>query len=187
MRKAFKIFIGVVIALILLIYAGQYFMIKETKKHSPKIEENYAFGTTEINLVYCSPFKKGRVIFGNLVPYGHVWRTGANEPTTITTNVDLKINGKILPAGEYTLWTVPESDHWQVIFNSKINDWGVQFGGKASRDPKFDVLEVAETVKNLDSSVESFKIWVDTPLEKDTYYLHFSWDKIQVDLTMNKQ
>jgi hypothetical protein len=65
------------------------------------------------------------VIFGGLVPYGEVWRTGANEATTFTTNQDLLVDGSFLAAGKYTLWTIPGPESWKVIFNSKMYPWGI--------------------------------------------------------------
>lgn len=79
---------------------------------------------TYLKVTYGSPRKKGREIFGGLVAYGEVWRTGANEATEFTTTRDIKINKKILKAGTYTLFTVPEKDSWTVIFNSTLGQWG---------------------------------------------------------------
>ena len=98
-----------------------------TKKHSPEQTVTYNQGDLQIDLFYCAPSKKDRVIFGELVPYGEVWRTGANEASTFTTNKDLSIDGQTLAAGTYSLWTIPDREQWQVIFNSKMYPWGVNF------------------------------------------------------------
>ena len=79
--------------------------------------------------------KKGREIFGGLVPYNEVWRTGANEATTLTVNKDIKFGDQRLPAGTYSLWTIPQQTQWTVILNSEIPGWGVSWGAKAARNP----------------------------------------------------
>ena len=87
----------------------------------------YTQGDLQLDVFYCSPSKKGRKIFGELVPYGEVWRTGANEATTFTTNKDLIIDGKKLVTGNlYSIWTIPEEDSWTIIFNNKMYNWGVK-------------------------------------------------------------
>ena len=87
-----------------------------TKSHSPEKVAVYQDADFNIKVKYSSPFKKNREIFGLLVPYSKVWRTGANEATTFSTNKDLKFNDGVLPAGEYTLWTIPNEDQWEIIF-----------------------------------------------------------------------
>ena len=77
------------------------------------------------------------------MPYGEVWRTGANEATTFETNQDLTVEGSKLEAGKYTLWTIPGETSWIIIFNENMYSWGVSFSdGKASRVEKFDALKV---------------------------------------------
>ena len=120
----------------------------------------------DVKISYGQPSKKGRVIFGaegsqSLEKYGKVWRTGANEATTFTTNKDLTIEGKTLPAGKYTLWTIPREDKWTVIFNNKMYDWGVSFGGDASREESADVLQVDVPVNISSIPVEKFEISFD--------------------------
>ncbi len=149
----------------------------QTKKHSPEETVEYRQGEIQFHVYYNRPYKKGREIFGGLVPYGEVWRTGANEATTFATNVDLRIDGKELPAGRYTLWTIPGPDAWTVIFNGKLYGWGVGWGGKASRDPGADILEVRVPVETLSTPVEQFTIAFegDNPAA-----LTLSWDRTRV-------
>lgn len=109
---------------------------------------------------YSRPSKKGRVIFGELVPYGKVWRTGANKATTITTDKAITLGGKALAAGTYTLWSIPEAATWQVIFNSKMYPWGVNYDGEPQRNPTADVLTVEVPTETLESEVENFTISV---------------------------
>jgi hypothetical protein len=102
-------------------------------------------------VIYSRPSKKGRVIFGNLVPYDQVWRTGANEATELTLYVPMTIDGKKLAAGTYTLYTVPGKNTWEVIINSDTNVWGA-FSYKKEKDilrisvPRQDAPAYTETL-----------------------------------------
>ena len=79
---------------------------------------------SDIVVNYSSPAVKGRMIWGGLVPYGKVWRTGANEATVFETSKDIVLSGQTLPAGKYALFTIPAENEWTVIFNSEWNQWG---------------------------------------------------------------
>ena len=114
---------------LVLIAGGLYYIQVYTKSFSPSATIDFNDGDLKIQVVYCRPYKKGREIFGKLVPYAKTWRTGANEPTTFETNQDLKFGDKVLKAGKYSLWTVPNPETWQVVFNSEIPPWGVNFDG----------------------------------------------------------
>jgi hypothetical protein len=81
-------------------------------------------GLTDITIDYSRPVAKGRTIFGGLVPYDKVWRTGANDATTITFSDDVTINGQALPKGAYSLHTIPGKDSWTIIFNKTAKQWG---------------------------------------------------------------
>src|ERR1700742_522213 len=80
-----------------------------------------------ITVKYSSPRAKGRKIYGGLVPYGEVWRTGANEATSFVTDAGLTIDGKDVPAGSYTIFTVPNADKWTLIVNKKTGEWGIPY------------------------------------------------------------
>ncbi len=138
--------------LALVLFLAFQWMKSSTKKMSPEGNVSFKFEEYDVNLFYNRPSVKGRTIFGQLVPYNEVWRTGANEATTFTTATDLEIDGKILPAGEYSLWTIPGEQEWQFIWNSKVPGWGVDWDGKANHDPEFDVLTTTiykETIPNI--------------------------------------
>jgi hypothetical protein len=95
-----------------------------------------------ITINYSSPSVKGRRIFGDLVPYGQVWRAGANEATIFETDKDIKVEGKALPAGKYSLYAIPGEKEWTIIFNKQTGQWGVKRGGATSRDEAQDALTV---------------------------------------------
>lgn len=155
------------------------------KRLSPKDTVEFRLNDLKLKVVYNRPYKKGRVIFGGLVPYDQVWRTGANEATTFTTNQDLRIMGFLVPKGEYTLWTVPKDSVWKVMFNTKEYPWGVDKGTmKPMWDPNYDLLELEIPVQKLDSVVEQFTIGFDNTT--DNLKLTMVWDKtkIAVPLTL---
>ena len=91
---------------------------------SPTSIVTMKYKNTYIKITYCQPHKKGREIFGELVPYGKVWRTGANEATEITVTKDILIGADTLKAGTYSVFTIPTPDKWTVIFNSELGQWG---------------------------------------------------------------
>ncbi len=122
----------------------------------------------ELTVNYGSPSVKGRKLWGELVPYGEVWRTGANEATSITLSKDMKIQGKDLPAGKYGLFTIPAEDgKWTVIFNSQANQWGA-YDYKADKD----VLRVNATAETRAEVSET----MDFVMENGKLVLR--WDKL---------
>ena len=191
MKKLVKILLWIVgiIGLLLLVFNFILWPIlqKQTKKISPEQNVTYSKGDLKLDLFYCSPSKKDREIFGGLVPYDEVWRTGANEATTFTTNKDLMIAGQPLPAGEYTLWTIPNETSWKVIFNDRMYNWGVKLTNqKASRDPEHDVLVVEAKVSKSLNIVEDFSITLNVS-SPDTTVMMFAWDKVVVPIEIRQQ
>lgn len=173
----------------LLLVALFYFVIgpimkSQTKKHSPEQTIAYTQGNLHVDVFYNSPAKKGREIFGELVPYGEVWRTGANEATTFESDEDVVINGQTLLAGKYSLWTIPNKDKWTVIFNSKMYGWGVKFTNqKASRNQKYDALVTEVPVSNSITSMEQFTISF-AEEDANTLVMILAWDKVVVPIKM---
>ena len=106
-----------------------------------------------IKIIYGRPQKNGREVFGNLVKYDEVWRTGANEATEVKVYKDVMIAGKKLRAGSYSLYTIPGKDKWTIIFNSEIDYWGAY-----NYNPDNDVLRVEAEVKTSDEEIEAFSI-----------------------------
>jgi hypothetical protein len=104
---------------------------------SPNAVVGQTVGTTDVLITYGRPSVRGRVIFGDLVPYGEVWRTGANEATTFTVSKDVTVEGEALPAGTYALFTIPTEEGWTVIFNRAAEQWGA-----FDHDPAQDALRI---------------------------------------------
>ena len=150
----------------------------KTPQPSPAATVGQTVGLTEIEIAYSRPSKKDRVIFGDLVPYNEVWRTGANSNTTLTTSDVLIFNKDTLMAGTYALYTKPlEGSTWKVIFYKSTDNWGTP--------DKWDETQVALTVnasvKNMNDIIESFTISVDD-ITADGANLVFSWDKTKAVL-----
>jgi len=182
MAKFLKWFFMGLGVLILLGVIGYQWLIHNTKKHSPFERVEFVEDRQRIQIEYCRPYKKDRDIFGGLLPYGKVWRTGANEPTTFENTADLIIDGKTLPAGDYTLWTVPKEHEWEIMFNDKHYSWGVSFGAEAARKPKHDILVVNAPVQlRNDTTIEQFTISV---MRAENLRLSFTWDDVHVELPM---
>jgi hypothetical protein len=170
-----KILIGLAVLAVIL-FVGFQILSSQTKKASPEVKQSYNVGAAKIDLFYCSPSKKGRDIFGGLLPYGEVWRTGANEPTTIETDKNIKVGDKSLAAGKYSIWTIPQKDSWTVIFNKEVPDWGVTWGSKAARNEKEDVAQVVVPVEKLTVSQEKLSI------DANNNALTISWDMTKVSV-----
>jgi hypothetical protein len=177
MKKFFKWVAIIIGILIVVLFIAFKYMQSQTKKASPEQTVEYKKQGKDISVFYCRPYKKGREIFGGLVPYGQVWRTGANEATTFETKTELMIAGKSLAAGKYTLWTIPEQKEWTVIFNSKEYGWGVTFGGMPAREADKDVLQVKVPVQALENRIEQFTISFEDSTDLN---LVFAWDKTKV-------
>jgi len=118
---------------------------------------------------YSSPRMKGRKIYGGLVPFGQVWRTGANEATTFVTSADVEVGGKTVPAGSYTIFTVPTADKWTLIINKKTGEWGIPY--KYEGD---ELLRLDMNVSKLNSPVENFTIAYDKSVGGCT--LRIDWE-----------
>src|SRR2546421_2783873 len=114
----------------------------KSNRPSPPATATGKVAGANITINYSSPAVKGRKIWGDLVPYDKVWRAGANEATIFTTDKDIKVEGKSLPAGKYSLYAIPGQKQWTIIFNSQTGQWGIQRNGETTEDPAKDVLRV---------------------------------------------
>ncbi len=181
-----KVLIGAGIIVIILVgYAGYNFMT--TKSHSPQDVATYERNGLKISLIYCQPFKKERLIFGKesegaLVPYGKKWRTGANEATEITFNKDLKIKGKLLKAGSYSMYTIPGRKEWTIVFNSKLDYWGAKPGGSPFEEG-LDVLRIKVPANSMPKKFE--QLTIDFRKSGKTINLRLRWDKTKVIVPLN--
>lgn len=126
--------------------------------------------TKDITITYGRPYKKGREIFGKLVPYGQTYRCGADEPTMITFAKDATFGGKPIKAGTYSLFAVPNEKSWTVILNSELKMWGTDHDKHADKD----VLKVDVPVETLSTPKEQ---WTITPTSKS---ITMEWDKTKV-------
>ena len=128
------------------------------QKPSPLRTDEGKIGTAQVKVQYGSPALRNRVIWGDLIPFGEVWRTGANEATFVEFSEDVTVEGQELKAGKYSLFTIPkESGNWTVIFNS---DWNLQHGHYQYKEEN-DVLRVEATPQWGDSSQENLSISVE--------------------------
>jgi hypothetical protein len=139
------------------------------KRASPHADVSANLGGKKITISYGRPFVKGRAIFGGLVPFGEVWRTGADEATTLTTEADVVIGGLKVPKGEYSLFTIPTEKQWTLVVNKTAKQWGA-----FKYDAKQDLGRVPMTVAAT-KPVEQFTIEM-VPAGKQLT-LKLSWDK----------
>lgn len=180
MNKIFKWFFGflILVAICLAIYV---FYTNPPRK-SPIDTVSLVENDLKLDVVYNRPSKRGREIFGGLVPYKEVWRTGANEATTFKTNKPIRINNDSLPAGKYTLWTIPNDSVWQIIFNRKQYPWGVDKEMKPMREAEFDIVTVPASVEKINKTVEQFTIGFDNTMDDIT--LTLVWDNTKIALPL---
>jgi len=140
---------------------------------SQKAQVMQTVGLTDVTINYSRPGVKGRVIWGELVPYDKVWRTGANEATSITFSTDVKVNGQPLPAGTYSFHTIPTESDWTLIFNKKADQWG-----SYSYDEKEDALRV-----RVKAQPHEFTEWMELSLPDiavDKATVALDWEKLRV-------
>lgn len=144
---------------------------------SPKSMISQTVGLTDVEIDYHRPSAKERVVFGNLVPFGQVWRAGANENTTISFSEDVTINGATLKKGKYALYITPKADEWTIFFYTDTNNWGTP---EKWDDAKVALKANAKT-ELLNRNVETFTIGI-ANTGMDAAYLEFAWEKTLVAL-----
>lgn len=150
---------------------GQGFevLLLDPTQASPRKELKSKKGELELKVNYGSPNVKGRKVWGELVPMDEVWRTGANEATMIEISKDVMVEGKMLPAGKYSLFTLPSANQWTIIFNKKAEQWG-----HYDYDAKEDALRVTVTPQLVDQHSEAMEFL----MEGDMIVLR--WEKMKV-------
>ncbi|MFN8341247.1 MAG: DUF2911 domain-containing protein [Cyclobacteriaceae bacterium] len=127
-----------------------------------------------IKITYSQPHKRSRVVFGQLVPFGEVWRTGANEATEITLTRDIQFGNQLLKAGSYSIFSIPDKEKWTLIINSDLGLWGAY-----NYNTKNDVMRIEAPVEKLtDTAWEAFTISIETRNDKAS--LLFRWEQTSV-------
>src|SRR6476661_5607292 len=175
-----------------------------TPRPSQKASVMQRIGVTDVTITYSRPAVKGRQIWGDplpgqtadvkgeatlddqnkrpkdaaIVPWGHVWRTGANEATMFVVTDDVLINGQKLPAGSYSLHTIPTKDEWTIVFNGTANQWG-----SFDYDPAKDTLRVKAKPQWMNTSEEYLSYSFD-PVTEDSAQVNIRWEKISVPFTV---
>ncbi len=145
---------------------------------SPRQKVEQQFSMSKISVDYGRPGVKGRKIFGELVPYGQVWRAGANSSTKITFGQSVNFGGKTVPAGTYGLFIVPTEKEWKVILNKDFQQWGAY-----TYDPKQDVVDVTVPVNKLADKQEWFEITLN-PTDENSGNLVIKWDMAQAEVAL---
>lgn len=147
----------------------------KTPQASPKSTITQVVGLTNVEIVYSRPSARGRDVFNNLVPFGKLWRTGANENTTVSFSDDVVIDGKTLAKGKYSLYTNPRADKWEIIFYSSTDNWG----NPETWDETKVALRTTVKPEDLERFVESFTIGINS-LDNNFAVIELSWEKTLV-------
>jgi hypothetical protein len=178
MRRALTIGSFVLVAVAVAAIAIHAQQDKSKRPSPPATAKCDLPGGKSITVDYSSPRVKGRKVFeSNVAPYGQVWRTGANEATTFVTTSDLMIGGKHLPAGNYTLFTIPNKDKWVLIISKKTGEWGVPYPGA-----EMDALRADMNASSTSSPVENLTIAFDKG-EKDCT-LRIEWENSRATIAI---
>ena len=155
----------------------------QTPRISPSSELEQVVGLTEIEIDYNRPSTRGRVIFGNLVPFGKLWRTGANSGTEISFSTDVKIDGKEVKEGSYSVFTIPNKESWELILYSQTNLWSVPRDWDESKivfSSNIDVNKMSSA-----DAIETFSIWIGNVTNNDCH-LNIGWAdtyiKVKIDV-----
>jgi hypothetical protein len=143
---------------------------------SPRQTVEQQFSVTKISIEYGRPAVKGRKIFGELVPFGQVWRAGANEATRITFGQEVLFGGQKVKKGTYALYVVPQEKEWKIILNRGVNNWGAY-----TYDAKEDVATTTVPVKMMNEKMERFTINFED-ITDEKLNLVFEWDKTRADV-----
>jgi hypothetical protein len=135
-------------------------------------------GGKGITVDYSSPRAKGRKIFGGLVPYGQVWRAGANEATAFVTTGDINVGGKTVAAGKYTIFAIPGEDKWTLVISKKTGEWGTAYPG-----PENDLTRIDMKVSKTSAPVENFTIAFDQSGNGCTMRMEWETTRASVEIT----
>lgn len=148
-----------------------------TPQPSPKAILTQTVGLTDVEIEYSRPSVRGRTIFGDLVPFGKMWRTGANANSTISFSEDVTIDGKKLPKGKYAIFTTPRADSWEVVFYADTNNWGIP----ETWDNSKAIVTTSVKPVMLTRNVESLTIGINN-LDNNFAHIEISWEKTLVPI-----
>jgi hypothetical protein len=179
MRKTFRSTMSLLalLACFVILGASACAQDKASRPSPPAKAECKLAGGKTVAIDYGSPRTKGRKIFGELVPYGKVWRAGANEATTFVTDSDLAVGGTAVPAGSYTLFVIPDADKWTLIISKTTGEWGTNYSGPAA-----DLARIEMKASKLPSSVENFTIALEQSGAGCT--LHMDWETTRASVSV---
>jgi len=153
---------------------GKSFASRSLGTLSPPDSLRASVGGAAVSVRYSRPSTRGRVIFGNVVPWNQVWRTGANQATVLETSGDLTVAGTTLPAGKYSLWTIPSPGGWKLIVNKNTGQWGTDY------DAQYDLARLEMKVESLPQSVEQFTIAIEPKGKRGV--LKLEWEKTRASI-----
>jgi len=170
-----KSFVVAACVLMFSLFAAAQGQTDKSKRPSPPGTASVALNGKNVNIDYSRPFLKGRKIGSEIVPYGKVWRTGANEATTLTTEADLDIGGTSVPAGKYTLWTLPSEGTWKLIVNKQTGQWGTEY------DQAQDLARIDMQKSQTQQPVEQFTMSFNKK-GNDTADLVLDWGSTRVSV-----
>lgn len=169
-------------AIILLCSAFIVAQQDKSKRPSPPGSAECRFGDGKtVHIDYSRPSMRGRKIYGGLVPYGEVWRTGANEATTFVATTALDIAGTKVPAGNYTLFTIPAQKQWTLIISKKTGEWGTDYPG-----PGQDLARIPMRVEELSRPVEQFTISFEKA-SPEACTLRLDWETTRAEVSIREQ
>jgi hypothetical protein len=185
MLKRLAFFAVILLAFAVLAVPG--YAQDQSQRPSPSATANCSFADGKTAAVaYSSPRAKERKIYGGLVPYGQVWRAGANEATTLTIDTDVTIGGKAVPAGTYTLFTIPNEDKWTLIINKTTKNakggplWGVPYPGEEG-----DFARVDMKASKLGSPIENFTISFDK--SSSGCVMNLDWETTRASIQISEK
>jgi hypothetical protein len=180
MRKVIAIVSVLCLALALFVFVSHARQDKANRPSPPASASLDLGGGKSVTIDYSSPRLKGRKLGKDLAPYGEVWRTGANEATTFVTTTDITVGGTPVPAGNYTIFTIPNPDKWILIISKKTGEWGTNYAG-----PSNDLARIDMKVSTLPSLVENFTISLEKAGNGGT--LNLDWETTRASVAIAKK